>query len=210
MLAQSMLAAGLLAAPLPNPNMQIGPSNYPANYLRDEKSAAAVIEIIVTPDGKVAKCRELKTFGDEKFSNELCKLQNSRAWRRALDENGQPIYGVVRTLFRMFVPGTQQGNYIAHLAQEPDVELTVNRLPTPIANYLDVRVSLKVDASGVVTNCEARAEPAISANYARIACVQAHQLKFDRVLVEGVALPGFVIEQKVRFMAENSAAATTR
>lgn len=203
-----LMTAGLLAAPIPVPARQLGPTDYPTYYLGAERSAAAFMEIIVDPNGKVAQCREIKTFGDEKFAHEICALLNSRGWRAAVDENGEPTYGLVRTFIRMFIPETRQGDAIARLTQLPDLRLTVNRLPAAVADHLDVEISLKVDASGTVTNCEPRPDPTIPEKFAAVACLQANQLKFGSVLFKNVPLPGFVIEQRVRFEKASAAAET--
>ena len=199
-----LITAGVLAAPLPVPTRQAGPADYPTRYLQAERSAAAIIEIIIDPDGRIAQCREIEAFGDVKFAHEFCTLQKSSRWRAAVDESGKPTYGLVRTLFRMFIPNSPQGDEIARLAQLPELELTVNRLPAAADDHLDIKISLQVDASGTVTNCEPRPDQAVPRNFAAEACAQANQLKFGIVRLGNTPLPGFVIEQKVRFVKQST------
>jgi hypothetical protein len=109
----------------------------------------------------------------------------------------------------MFVPDSPQGDYVAGLAQKSDLELTVNRLPVSTADHLDVKVSLLVDASGSVTDCQVRPEPVIPANFAGIACVQARLLKFGGISLGSNSLPAFVIEQTVSFVTISSSESTS-
>lgn len=206
LLSSWLLAAGLLAAPLPDPSKQAVVSDYPAHYLAADKSAAAILEIIVAPDGKIAQCRVLKTFGHERFAQEMCAFQKPRSWRGAVDQNGRPAFGVIRTIFKMFAPDTKQGNSIRDLVQLPDIVLTVNKMPDDFKHHLDVNVSLQIDASGNAIHCEPRADPGVPEKFSSIACSQARIPKFEPVALKGGRLEGYIIEQKVRFLRDTEAA----
>lgn len=97
------------------------------------------------------------------------------------------------------IAGTKQGDDVARLSQSPDLEFAVNTLPSPATEHLDVKVSLKVDASGQVTHCAPRRKPEVPARFSDLACVQARQLKFETVLFGKNPFSGFGIEQKIRF-----------
>lgn len=197
----TLAAAAALSAPLPVTTSQRRPAKFPSEFAAAGKSAAAIIELVVAPQGKVVQCRILQTYGDESFARKFCRYVNVRYWASARDGNEAPVYGVVKTLLRMTLPGTPQGDELADLTQGPDLELDVSELPKAANEALDVKVSLWVDASGSATQCEPRPEQNVPAVYLKLACEQARSLiKFDSVTIQGKPLPGFAIEQKIRFV----------
>lgn len=198
----SLVAAGILAAPLPVRELQPAPDDYPAIYFRSDKSAAALIELVITPEGTIAKCRELKIFGDKVFASDLCRLFKPRSWTAAIDEKGEPTSGIVRTLLRFFIPETPAGDNIASLAQGPDVELTVEHLPEPLKGHLDVKLSLAVGPSGAISACEPRPDQKLPLGVSEVACAEASRSIFNRASLPTDTPPSFVIEQMVRFVAE--------
>ena len=195
-----IMAATAISAPLP---IKAKPAQYPTEFLAAEKSAAAVLELVISPEGKIVQCRMLETHGDEQFAQRLCRLQNPRSWAAATDEHNAPAFGVVRNLSRMFVPETPEGDKIAKLAPLPDLELSVSALPASVQSRLDAKVSLWVDATGSVTQCEPRPEQIVPSVYLKLACEQARSLiRLGGVLLEGKPIPGFAIEQTIRFVAQ--------
>jgi len=199
-----VLSATALSAPLPIKGRQLGPAQYPSEFVAANKSAAAILELIISPEGKIVQCHPLQTHGDEQFAQRLCGLQNSKSWSAARDADNAPAFGLVRVLFRMFVPGTEQGDVIAQLAQQPDMELNVSKLPSSTQGYLDAKVSLWVNLAGNVIQCEPRPEQTVPTVYLKLACEQARSLiKFDSVTLEGKPLPSFAIEQWVRFVVQS-------
>lgn len=195
-----MVAATAVSAPLPT---NAKPVPYPTEFLAESKSASAVAELVISPKGKIVQCRLLETHGDAQFAQQLCRLQTPYGWTAATDAQGAPAFGVVRTLFRMYVPETRQGDDIAKLVLLPDLELSVSALPASARDHLDAKVSLWVDAAGSVTQCDPRPEQSVPAVYLKLACKQAQSLiKVDGVLLEGKPLPGFAIEQTIRFVVQ--------
>lgn len=190
----AVMAAGLLAAPMPN--REPGPQDYPINHLRNAISAAAQIEMVIDVRGKVESCRTIKTFGDEPFAASLCARMQRTRWKPGRDADGQPVIGVVRVITRMFVPGTEQGDEIGALGQAPDLEVAVVGLPDRIAPPFEVKVSALVDDKGAVTACEPRPDTKALGS---LAC--------DRVRLLTVAPPNiaprppvYATELKVRFI----------
>ncbi len=209
MLDIPILAAALVIAPQPNVQAQIGPQDYPQAHLEAEHSAAALLEFVVSPDGKIENCRVLSFVGNEALTKAMCRLERQSSWRVARDGDGNPAYGVVRTLFKMTIPGTVDGDRITRMSQASDVELTVQRLPAGISSPFDVKVELKVDQSGAVQICQPNSDAVIPSALAKIACDQAMGLKMGPVSGRSGPLPGFIIEQKVRFVASQSVPATS-
>jgi TonB family protein len=148
------MAAAVLAAPVPT--RMPGPDSYPSSYLGRGISAAAFVEMVVDVKGKVESCRVLKTIGNEAFANSLCAQMQRSRWKPARDADGQPLPGVVRSIMRMFIPGTEQGDEIGALGQGPDLEVAVVGLPDRIVPPFEVKVSALVDDKGAVTACEPR------------------------------------------------------
>lgn len=207
MVSLAVLAASLLAAPSPRPGaVEAILDQYPSRYLAASKSAAVVIELIITTDGKIAQCRELAIAGNEDLGRLLCGMQSARFWRVATDARGKPVDGVFRTLISMRVPGTDEANMVRRQELRPDVELTVNRLPVPEQEKLDIAVSVEVDATGAVVDCAVN-KADIPAPFAKLACDGARQLRVTDVAIAGVRLPRFVINQKVRFVLSGRGAA---
>lgn len=195
------IAASLLSAPVQTGDQGI---TYPTDALAKEKSAAARIELLITPQGKIDSCRVLSVMGDDKFGRTFCQLTRSQRWQAAKDVQGLPIYGVVRSLIRMFVPSTLIGDQVRALSQVPDLDLTVIKLPSSSINYFDAKVSVLVDGTGAAQACQPSAAALTQPSFAKIACEQARTLHFATPIAKTVALKAFVIEQTVRFSLQGN------
>lgn len=206
----SILAASLLAAPTPLTGKRVKPSDYPQRHIQDEKSAAAIVEIVVAPDGTDSRCTVLMTFGDEEFAREMCAFQNPHSWRPAVDSDGRPTYGIVRTVVAMFLPDTPQGDAVSRIRMKPDLELVVDKLPDTAKERLNVAVSVQSDASGKVIGCEPENKRKVPIAYRTLACERARQLSLGNVSVDGVALQSFVMSLNVLFVAAKPIAATAQ
>ena len=197
------LAAAALSAPLPIEGSLPGTNDYPTEALTKEISAAAFVELVVTPQGKVASCKLLASSGDGKLADAMCGLTKRRKWAAATGPDGLPAYGVVRTLLRFFIPKTAVGDQIGAMVQSPDVEVTVNHLPVNGAKFYDAKISLLVGRNGSVGACEPRiAIAAAQPVLAKFGCEQAKTMHFTVPTIAGEPLSAFVIEQKIRFLQQ--------
>ena len=197
-----ILAAAALSAPLPIERSLLGTQDYPTNALERNISAAALVELVISPRGKVENCTLLASRGDEKLAATMCGLIKNRKWAAAIGPDGLPAYGVVRTLLRFFIPDTAIGDQIGAMAQRPDIELAVNRLPITGVKFFDVKVSLLVNRNGSVVACEPRITPAAQRQLGILGCEQAKKMQVTAPIVTGAPLTTFVIEQKIRFVQQ--------
>lgn len=152
------LSASLLAAPLPAKSKDVP---YPVEALRLNKSAGAAVELIVDPTGKVTSCKMLQIFGDEGLAGRFCAIMQRSRWTPAIDHAGQPSQARVRTIYRMFVPDTEQGDMISRMSRTPDLEVTVKGLAAPL---VDLKLSVEVDPAGRIVGCEPRPASPVSAS----------------------------------------------
>ena len=197
------LVAAALSAPLPIDGSLPGTKDYPTEALTKEISAAALVELVITPQGKVASCTLLASSGDAKLANAMCGLVNRRKWTAARSPDGAPVYGVVRTLLRFFIPETAVGDKIGAMSQSPDIEMTVSHLPGNGIRFYDAKVSLLVGRNGSVEACEPRvATTAAQPVLAKLGCEQAKTMRFIVPTITGEPLSAFVIEQKIRFVQQ--------
>lgn len=202
----SLLAASLLAAPEPIPARQPKPQDYPAEYLRKNASAAAILELVIDEKGKAESCRLLGVVGDKAFAGSFCALMRQSAWRPAMDTDGQASVGVLRTLYRMYIPGTAQGDAVKAVKEAPDIELQLSGTPGGAALPLDVKVAMLADGAGKFTACEPKPGTTAPADVQKIACEQALKANIPPPVREkGASIPHFVTELKVRFVQASAA-----
>ena len=113
-------AAGELSAP----EMLPVRVEYPSLAMRNGQSAAALIDVVVDPDGLPVICKSLEMFGNKKFAGDICELQGVFRYRPAVSIDGQPTYGIVRVLMKYALLGSRQGNSIKKLSA-PGMEFEV-------------------------------------------------------------------------------------
>lgn len=114
----------LMTAMLALPQMVPNQVNYPSSALRKNQSAAALLEIIVDPEGGLVDCITRATFGDEDLADDICKLQSDAELTAARDAQGNAAYGVLRVLVRYSNIQTERGRDIYRL-QAPGYTHTV-------------------------------------------------------------------------------------
>ena len=149
-----MLMAAASASALTAPRIDLGPAAYPQEALRNERSAATMLRVVIAPDGKVIRCDVQEITGDEKLGGAICPMIQSRRHTAAATRDGKPAWGVMNDLMRLFVPDTAMGDHVARLESAPLASFTVNRLPGG-ANRTLVRLALLLDEEGTVADCGA-------------------------------------------------------
>ena len=188
-----------LAAPVVEGDL-IRLSDYPDRAVEEDKSAAIIAQMVFTPAGKMDACSILTSYGDPALAGQICRIIAKRRVKAAVI-GGMPTFGVVRTLLRMFVPETTDGDAIAKLSQAANLSLSVNRLPVGVSSPARVKVSLSVDAQGNASACNPKPGQETLSGLLTIACQQAMTLKPGVVVrSDGSTLSNYAIEQEVEFV----------
>jgi TonB family protein len=106
------------------------------------------VRVTVTPDGKVENCRAESSSGISKLDAYTCSIIERRArFHAAIGGNGQPTYGVIRTIVTWAVDASGG-------AMPPaDLELTVSRLPSGVNGKTSGSLMFLVDAAGHPSFC---------------------------------------------------------
>lgn len=159
-----MAASGLMSVP------EATSFDYPQEALRNDRSGAAVIAMMVDPKGKVVRCEIRQEFGDKALSSRICDLQQRH--KPARDENGDPAFGMINAIVKYWLPGSEAGDQIARMVDAPNVTLSVADLPTEAEGKIDTKVIVRVDEAGLVAACQPEAEEDIEKPYAAVACSQ--------------------------------------
>jgi hypothetical protein len=164
MLQSALIAGTLLVVAEPKPGIENTPTDYPQWALEQSKSAAALVELLIDPKGKVVNCKTLTTFEDSKLAKEICQIEAHKRWKAARLADGSSTYGLVRKFSKFFVPGDASADRVAALTHPFDIELFVNRLPGG-ASEVDVKVALVINPQGEIFECAstlAETPPALS------------------------------------------------
>lgn len=157
-----LLAASTAGQGLAGPELSSGlqPDDYPIWAMQANVSAASIVELLIDPVGKVERCENKKTFENEKLASEFCKIfKRKRSQQPAHLRDGTPVYGVYRRAQKFFLPGTAQGYRVSTIMSDPEIELTVNKLPVSGVNQLDGFLTLLIDKTGAAIDCAVNKEP---------------------------------------------------
>lgn len=174
--------------------------DYPQSALRAEKSAAAFVEILIDPEGKVMSCVKLQSFEDEQLASQICAIEKRRRWQPATMSDGSAAYALVRRLEKFWLPATRAGDVIARLVEKPDIEFMVTQLPSG-QRSAEVKIVVAVDEGGAVVDCAPAAETKAPV-LADLACKNRAQLPADIVLdIQGQAVP-YVTALKIGFVVD--------
>ncbi|HYD23899.1 MAG TPA: hypothetical protein VEB68_03820 [Croceibacterium sp.] len=208
MSASLILLAAALSAPRLDARFEEQVNErYPQWALHTETSAAALVELVVKPNGRIERCELLDAVGSERLAEEMCQETEGTRLRPATDAAGNPTYGVMRTLLQLTVPG--DGLATAENTVEPiDLELTHDSLPAGYPGGFVLEVDLLVDRGGSVAACDAAygGPPAVFEPYVAMACEEARALELAPLAVEGDAARPYVTRRRVRFQPEPSQA----
>lgn len=147
-----LLVFASAAAAQPDIKSLISPiRDYPEAAAEQNRSAAALIDLVFDPQGKVIHCDTVQRFGSRELADQICPIALTK---RMPGPNSSGKGFAERALVSFFLPETPDGLAISKLRQPPDFVLTVNQLPND-QRSLTVDVSLTVDQNGQVTDCVA-------------------------------------------------------
>lgn len=170
---------------------------YPVDAMRKGRSGGALVDLWTNEGGGIYKCDLVSLVGDEKLGRSTCKIVIRFRLEPAVDSAGTKTMGRHRILLTWLIPGSAQGREVAQTKQRPDLELTVDRLPTG-SKRLDVVIVLEVKPDGIVQSCQPDA--AAAAAYAKTACQNVSGIRFPASpAFEGAARP-YITSATVRFV----------
>lgn len=145
-----LMAALALAGPGLDAVFQSG--GYPLGAMQQGRSAAALVRLLVDPNGRVVRCETMATVGYPDLAAQACVRALHRKARAALDAGGSPAWSQATTMVQFYAPGAIEADEVAKSGPTPDAELIVSRLPGG-AHQADVKVLLAVNEQGVATDC---------------------------------------------------------
>lgn len=188
--AAAVLSAGVPASQVDaaDPEQLLDADDYPQFALVHDLSAAAPVELFISPQGHAMDCHAAKGWGDAQLADSLCDILSHKHLAPAHLADGKPAYSVVRGLARLVIPGTTQGDEILRVEPPADVELEAPHLPGGVART-PVNVLLTVAPSGAVADC-APGKGETQLDLLRMVCPALHALKpGQRVGIDGVGVP---------------------
>lgn len=95
----SLLAGAVIAASPVTPAPWFEFEDYPMKSFERKQEGVTYFELLVAPDGSVARCTITKSSGHEELDDTTCRLASKRArFSPARDDSGQAMYGVYRSL----------------------------------------------------------------------------------------------------------------
>mgnify|MGYP000094197946 FL=1 len=145
----SLLAGAVIAASPVTPSPWFEFEDYPMNSFERKHEGVTYFELLVAPDGSVAKCTVTKSSGHEELDSTTCHLASKRArFNPARDDSGQAMFGVYRSLAIWALPDNS-----IPAAGGPDLEVSVNKLPAGTVEPPVVKLAYAVDAQGNASSC---------------------------------------------------------
>jgi TonB family protein len=156
-----MLAAALLfltsfsAVELPENYGKALATRYPAWALVNRRSAWAMLDVLVRPDGAIVWCRVGDSFGSYRLAQEACAIVRPILLNPAKGPDGKPVYGRIKVPIRFFASSGVEENEVEQMKGQPDIELTVDRLPAATDEPPGFEIALLVQPDGTVSDCRA-------------------------------------------------------
>ncbi|GGC26281.1 hypothetical protein GCM10011371_12310 [Novosphingobium marinum] len=111
---------------IPDVSGAAGATDYPDWAIRKEKSAAALVDVVVDPAGRVISCKPQQTFGDERLAGQICSKLSARDMKSARDATGTTRFFADTVLVRSIFRATRKVTASAHCAR---VSTLLSRLP---------------------------------------------------------------------------------
>jgi len=136
------------------------------------------VALSIAPDGTLGGCSVEATSGISDLDRLTCNLIHKRArFRSARWTDGSTVVGIYRTTVRWAVADAP---FRMPKGSNPDLELTVQSLPTGVESPSLVRIMFGVDANGQMSSCDAEPAPSFemaqnSPTLVPVACEQLMQ-----------------------------------
>ena len=123
--------------------------DYPMKAFEKNWEGVTEFELLIAPDGSIARCNITKSSGHEEFDKKTCFLTEKRVrFRPARDSDGRPVWGVYRSEMKWALPEHQLPSPAA-----ADVEVSLNKLPAGAIDPPAVKLAYSVDAQGNPSSC---------------------------------------------------------
>ena len=145
-----MLATSVVAAtPSTPPPWFHFMEDYPMKAFEKRWEGVTGFELLVSPQGQVAKCTVTKSSGHEEFDTKTCFLAERRvSFHPAKNSDGQAVWGVYRSEAHWALPEHKlSGN------AGPDLEVSISKLPDGVSQPPAVKLAFAVDAQGQTSQC---------------------------------------------------------
>ena len=191
-----IVASAMAAAQLPQP--VVADSEYPQTALLKEKSAAAMLNLLIDPQGNVVSCTQTAAVGDEDLAKEMCEIVENKKAIPARDAAGKASFGFRRDFASLSLPGTSQGDEIGDIGPSPDIDFEVASIPAGVTSPVLVNVTISVDKSGKTTGCET-ANGSSNAAFAAAACQQIGGMDFPKLKDSSGRAVSYIRPMIVRF-----------
>jgi hypothetical protein len=124
---------------------------YPSTALRDDESAAALMDIEVDPEGRVLKCETIAIYGSRPLGERICELQK-KARVTPARIGGAPAYGAYRGFAAFYLPGNKLGRKVAAMRPVASAEFAVANLPDG-KDTLRLGLTMMIAPDGAVSRC---------------------------------------------------------
>jgi TonB family protein len=146
----SILASSVIAATPATPQPWFNfAEDYPMKAFENRWEGVTAFELLIAPDGQVARCTVTKSSGHELFDARTCLIAQKRArFNPARGSNGQPVYGVYRSEAVWALP-----EHKVNGTAGPDLEINLNKLPAGTTEPAAVKLAYAVDPEGKTSEC---------------------------------------------------------
>lgn len=188
LLALLLMAAQPGLADAADPEQLLESDDYPQFALVRDLSAASLVDLYVSPQGRVMECNDGQAWGDGELAQAMCDILRHKHLPPAHLADGTPAWGVVRGMARLFIPGTRGGDDILRLTPPTEIELVAPRLLGGLERT-ELQLVLSMTPAGAVADCGPAAGER-QGDLARAICPALRGLKpGQRVGQDGAAVP---------------------
>lgn len=148
-IALSLLAGSLSAATPLTPQPWFTFADYPMKAFEKSEEGVTRFELLIAPDGRVAKCTIIGSSGHEELDKTSCYLASRRAkFRPAYGADGEPLFGTYRSQTVWALP-----EHKIESNPGPDLVVSLNELPAGTNQPPVVKLAYSVDVEGKPTGC---------------------------------------------------------
>lgn len=182
--------------------------SYPTWAVLQGKSAAAQVEIIVEPDGKVRSCTVVSLVGDERLAQDRCVKASRQKFIPAKGLQGQPMLGKLRTFLAQWLndDNDKQSREVSVARPTPDLTLKVDPSTLSLTEPLDVKLVFLIDSDGTAKGCAEEQIPGQQADILAVeaACEQASKIVVPILLDRAGAPAAYIMNSTVRLEPSTS------
>lgn len=124
--------------------------DYPDEAFVRKEQGTTAFDVLVSSDGRPIDCKIVTSSGSPTLDRRACQVaMRASRFTPATAADGTPTYGVYRTQVRWALDPEQW----AQMEVGPDVELSLNRLPSGAKQPVEIKYAYFVDAQGNASSC---------------------------------------------------------